>query len=167
MDQFPPQPPQSPPPYGTPAPPPGPDARESVKLPAIFLIITGGIGVLMALLGIVQALAGTNEAAMQQVLADPNLPPFAKQMMGASQSLGVFSNFLVLLTSGLVIYGAIQMMNLRKYGLAMASAIVAMIPCFGPCCCIGLPIGIWALVVLNKPEVKAAFANASTPTVIR
>jgi hypothetical protein len=26
-----------------------------------------------------------------------------------------------------------------------------------PCCFIGLPIGIWALIVLAKPEVKAAF----------
>jgi hypothetical protein len=32
-----------------------------------------------------------------------------------------------------------------------------MIPCISPCCLLGLPIGIWALVVLLKPEVKAAF----------
>ena len=25
------------------------------------------------------------------------------------------------------------------------------------CCLLGVPFGIWALVVLNKPEVKAQF----------
>ncbi len=33
----------------------------------------------------------------------------------------------------------------------------AMIPCVSPCCLLGLPLGIWALIVLVKPEVKAAF----------
>ena len=32
-----------------------------------------------------------------------------------------------------------------------------MVPCISPCCLVGLPIGIWALVVLNKPEVKGSF----------
>ena len=40
-----------------------------------------------------------------------------------------------------------------RYGVA---AIIAMIPCHG-CCILGLPFGIWALVVLSAPEVKAAF----------
>jgi hypothetical protein len=31
------------------------------------------------------------------------------------------------------------------------------VPCISPCCLVGLPIGIWALVVLNKPEVKSSF----------
>jgi hypothetical protein len=39
----------------------------------------------------------------------------------------------------------------------MAASIIAMIPCVSPCCLLGLPIGIWALVVLMKPEVKSAF----------
>jgi hypothetical protein len=32
-----------------------------------------------------------------------------------------------------------------------------MIPCTGPCCIVSLPLGIWALVVLMSPDVKAAF----------
>ena len=35
-------------------------------------------------------------------------------------------------------------------------AAIRMLPC--TCCCIaGLPVGIWALVILLKPEVKSAF----------
>ena len=45
---------------------------------------------------------------------------------------------------------------IEEEGISPAS-ILAMIPCLSPCCLIGLPIGIWALVILMKPEVKAAF----------
>jgi hypothetical protein len=49
------------------------------------------------------------------------------------------------------------MQKLSSYGLSLTTAIVVLIPCFSPCCLLGLPIGIWALVVLNKPEVKSQF----------
>jgi ABC-type proline/glycine betaine transport system permease subunit len=50
------------------------------------------------------------------------------------------------------------MRQLKGRGLAIAGAILAMIPLFTCCCCvIGLPVGIWALVVLMNAEVKAAF----------
>ena len=58
-----------------------------------------------------------------------------------------------------VILGATKMKNLQAYGLALASSILAMIPCISPCCLLGLPIGIWAVVVLSNPEVKQAFRS--------
>lgn len=51
------------------------------------------------------------------------------------------------------------MKQLQKWTLAVTASILAMIPCLGPCCLIGIPIGIWALVVLFKPEVKSAFTS--------
>ena len=62
-----------------------------------------------------------------------------------------------LLLAILVIVGGMKMKNLDNYGLAMTAAILGMIPCISPCCLLGLPFGIWALVVLGRPEVKAAF----------
>ncbi|MFY0524990.1 hypothetical protein ACN28I_18160 [Archangium gephyra] len=59
---------------------------------------------------------------------------------------------------GLIAFGGLQMTKLRMYGLAIAASIVATIPCFSCCCCvIGLPVGIWALVVLSRQEVRNAF----------
>ena len=49
------------------------------------------------------------------------------------------------------------MKKLVNYRLAMVVSILALAPCISPCCLLGLPFGIWALVVLNKPEVKSAF----------
>jgi hypothetical protein len=68
---------------------------------------------------------------------------------------GVINLFFAALNA-FVLLGAIKLMRLQSYGLAMAACIVAMLPC--QCCCLfGLPFGIWALVVLSKPEVKSAF----------
>jgi hypothetical protein len=36
---------------------------------------------------------------------------------------------------------------------------LGLIPCFCPSCFVGIPVGIWSLVVLMKPEVKAAFTK--------
>ena len=56
------------------------------------------------------------------------------------------------------IYSALQMMNARKHGFAVTSAIITILSGFFPIfILIGLPIGIWALIVLQKPEIKSAF----------
>jgi predicted Zn finger-like uncharacterized protein len=59
----------------------------------------------------------------------------------------------------LVIMGAQKMKRLESYGFAMTGSILAMIPCTSPCCLLGLPFGIWAVVVLNSPEVRDAFRS--------
>jgi hypothetical protein len=49
-------------------------------------------------------------------------------------------------------------MQLRSYRLAVAGSILAAVP-LSPGIIVGLPMGIWALVVLTKNEVKAAFGQ--------
>jgi hypothetical protein len=63
----------------------------------------------------------------------------------------------ILVVNAVILAGAIKMRNLRSYGLAKCSAILAVIPCVGPCYLLGIPFGIWALVALAKPGVKDAF----------
>jgi hypothetical protein len=65
--------------------------------------------------------------------------------------------FVGLVTSILVLVGAQKMKNRRSYGWAMAASIIAVCPCIGPCFLLGLPFGIWSLVVLCDESVKAAF----------
>jgi hypothetical protein len=86
--------------------------------------------------------------------AAPPAPPVpASVMMGilvGSATLGILIGVVIFL-------GARKMQSLQSYGLAMTAAILAMLPCVSPCCLVGLPIGIWALVVLSDAEVKGAF----------
>jgi hypothetical protein len=55
-----------------------------------------------------------------------------------------------------LLIGGWRMRQARSYGLSVIAAVLAILPCtFG--WVLGLPIGIWALVVLMDPEVKAGF----------
>ena len=42
-------------------------------------------------------------------------------------------------------------------GLALTGCILACIPCCSPGCVLGIPFGIWGLIVLNQEDVKRAF----------
>jgi hypothetical protein len=139
----------------------GGNAREQVSVPAILLMVLGGLTVAAALLGVVQYLMGSNTAQMEQLLNNPQIPQGMKSFLAASNKLGIFGSLLQIILGGVTFFGGLKMKNLESYGLAMAASIIVIIPLFGSCCCcIGIPIGIWSLIVLNKPEVKSSFAQA-------
>ncbi len=78
----------------------------------------------------------------------------------ASYGVGVIglAMLLNLAFSVTLLIGGWRMRQARSYGLSVIAAIMALLPCtFG--WIVGLPIGIWALVVLMDPEVKAAFES--------
>ncbi len=152
--------------YGPPGTPPmgptGGNVREMVNVPSILLMVVGGLGVLSAIYGLVST---PNMEQIEQAFAtNPQLEQFRGTIETLAGGLGRAFNLVPLLLSGLVIFGGLKMRQLESRGLAMASAIAALIPCFGPgCVCgclpLGIGAGIYALVVLNKPEVKAAFRS--------
>ena len=79
-----------------------------------------------------------------------------------AEQAGFYGFFVVYFAGGLItrliqLIGSIALFRVRGYTLAMAAMICALLPCDVYCCIFCLPIGIWGLIVLNKPEVKAAF----------
>lgn len=65
--------------------------------------------------------------------------------------------FIVSFGIGIVmIVGGLKMMRLQSHGWAMTASILALLPC-SPAGLVGLVVGIWSLVVLSRPRVKAAF----------
>jgi len=132
------------------APPPGSAGAEQVKGPATGLIVVAVLGVVLQTISLIFNLAGAS------ILANARMPneAWAKMFSG---TIGAVSSIIGILVSGIILFGGMKMKKLESYGMAMAASIIAMIPCFSPCCLIGLPIGIWAVVVLSKPEVKSAF----------
>ncbi|MCZ6597206.1 MAG: hypothetical protein O7B99_06195, partial [Planctomycetota bacterium] len=119
------------------------EAQAKINGPAIGLIISGVLGLLGALISLVMHLVGSGTDMYEGMPA----------WIGG---LGIVFDLLGLGLAGFVVYGGLQMRKLQGWGIGMTTAIVAMIPC--QCgCLIGLPIGIWALIVLNKAEVKQAF----------
>lgn len=133
------------------APMPAPNAGDQVNGPAIGLIVTAALGFCVQVLSLVMHLAGTSIMAAQQQMGNEAL---ANMFSG---TLGVVMAIVGMLVSLFILFGALKMRKLENYGLVMTASIIAMIPCISPCCLIGLPIGIWAVVILSKPEVKNAF----------
>lgn len=123
-------------------------AAARVSGPAIALLVTGWLNI---------ALQGC--AVLGNLLQGAAPNPFLRGQPMRPEIL-VGSNVLQIVVAIVVILGASRMQKLENYALSMTAAILAMIPCiFFPCCLLGLPFGIWALVVLNDPWVKSAFRS--------
>jgi hypothetical protein len=74
--------------------------------------------------------------------------------------LAVFAQLAV---GAVIIIGAIRMLRLQSYGWAMTASILALLP-VSPVSLVGLVMGFWSLAVLNRRNVRAAFAeNALGP----
>jgi hypothetical protein len=135
----------------------GGDPKESVKIPAIALLVTGCLYVMGGLGCCGTGIYGWTITASRPMGTSSEYQERYETNVKLGASGYGASGFFGLLASGVIIYGALQMMRLKSYRLAMTSSILAMIPCH-ICCFAGLPIGIWALIVLMKPEVKSAFS---------
>ena len=121
--------------------------------PAICMLVVAGIGFLVNLFGCVYALVGPNPAN------DPNLPPewqaILKDLHGPITSGG--QGFFALL-SLLTVFGSIQMLRKKTWGLGLAACVLSMINIGNCCCLLGLPFGLWAMMALLDSDVKDAFS---------
>ena len=130
--------------------------EQKTNLPGIFLIVVGVLSILLALANLAVGL-------VQGPGSNPLLQQYGGSQAGAESVgyyIGLIGACLAFLTaSGLVIVAGTKLRSLSNYNLAMAGTILAMIPCCTTwgCCLVGTPVGIWALVVLMDPQVKAAF----------
>ena len=126
-------------------------AWGAVKVPAIGLIVAAGIN-LAALFALVAVFLIRVIASLgNQTHASVAIVPFLVLFAGLAADCAIF-------------VGAMSMMRLRNRGLAITAAILALIAVPGNL--IGLPMGIWALVVLSRREVVEAFeaVRAGSPS---
>jgi hypothetical protein len=70
--------------------------------------------------------------------------------------VGSLAGFWVVMM-GAIIWGSVAMLRLRGYRNAMVAAVLAVIPVCSPCFVLGVPFGIWAIIVLMRVEVRAMF----------
>jgi hypothetical protein len=179
------QPPQDPyaarDPYAAPRPAADPQAaRGRVTAPAIFLIICNVLSLLIGLYNVGSAVflyaQGPDAYQKQQLdllesmgkafnLPQEQLDKSKEEILQKDKQaalmqavlqgagMGVVWSLLALLA----LLGGFRMMGLKSYGLAVASAVITVIPCITPCCLLGQIAGIWALIVLMNADVKSAF----------
>jgi hypothetical protein len=130
----------------------GVTASERVFVPATALRIAGIFGMLLQ--AAVIMLNALHMFGIPMGLRGPDALPIA-----FGTSLNIVVGVIGLIISAVVAYGALKMKHLENHGLAMTAAILSVIPCTSPCCFLGFPFGIWAIVVLNDSTVRDAFRS--------
>jgi tRNA A-37 threonylcarbamoyl transferase component Bud32 len=120
--------------------------RQRTRRPGIGLMIAGLIncGVALLLLLTWSILSVTSGA-----------------MSPGAVITGIIGIILAVMGS-LTFVGAQRMMRLQSYGLAVAAGVLQLVP--SPGSLLGLPIGIWALVVLTRRDVHVAFIEVMEKT---
>lgn len=135
------------------------DVKQRLQSPAIGLII---VGTLSAMSGILLILGRITSILNKR---EPEFTNEARRF--GYETANIFFplvSLISIIAAPLIIYGAIQMIKARRYPIAMLAAILALIPFSSICCIPSIPIGIWALIVLRNPEVKAIFESSPRPT---
>jgi hypothetical protein len=136
------------------------EAAARLKAPAIILMVLAAVSIVLNL-----SAPLTKRMQMDAMIkfGANMMPPEALAELEKSRDAGMTAQdwgtmVLFVGLSAVIFAGARSMLKLRGFGLAMAAAILALTPCGVGCCCvISLPIGVWALITLNKPEVKSQF----------
>jgi hypothetical protein len=132
-------------------------ARGKILPPAIALIVVGGIGLVASLFNVITALSGA------PLPVDPNAPELVKQMQqGAVGPVAIVMQSAFILVNVVIIFGGAQMARMQMRPLGITASVLAMLNIGSCCCIIGLPVGIWSLVILLMADVAAAFNAQST-----
>lgn len=123
-----------------------PAAAGKLKGPAICLIVVAIRWILFGLFIIIANLSMEQEPF-----------EFGGQVVEPNPVMAMIFWLVVVICNGVIIFGSVQMLRMSADPLAMAASIMSLVPCLSPCCLLGIPFGIWALVVLMNSDVKASF----------
>jgi hypothetical protein len=124
----------------------GQTSRGVIMAPAIAMIVISGLTLfLLAILGLIQIVlfaAATAKWGLPELDART-----AGQIGGFVIALGI---------QAVILSGALKMLKCQAYGQALTAAILCILPCTAAF--LGIPIGIWAVIVLCLPRVRAQFS---------
>ncbi len=113
---------------------------DDTKLPGLLLAIVGGLtifaGLGLIVLGIISIIPIVSAEAWAALAT-----PIVYAVMGFGNIIG----------GAISILGGLKARNMESKNLAMAGAVMACLPFCSACCMpLGLGVGIWNLVVINK-----------------
>ena len=132
---------------------PGPHKPGAVVMaPAITLIALASLGLVGAIFGaVVSATAEPDQISysappLVELIQANRTGPVAASIQAGFAALNV-----------VILFGAIQMLRFKMWGVAFTISILSMLNVGNCYCVLGLPVGIWSIVVLTHPDVKNAF----------
>ncbi|MCU0880274.1 MAG: hypothetical protein MUF06_21080 [Pirellulaceae bacterium] len=129
-------------------------APAKLMIPAIGLIVISTLTILgMLFQSVMLVLNATQMPAFQRAQGPEAQGAIAGYLIGS-----VVGIILGLIVNGVVIAGAVKMIRLQSWDTAKSAATLAIVPCCS-LLCLNMPLGIWALIVLNQPDVKRLFRD--------
>jgi hypothetical protein len=135
------------------------DPSRRVAAPAIMLVIVGCLGLVAnCLLGVgLNALrqdrgpvvrpAGMDDETFKAYERGRATAPLLDCCLISLPTLAVYP---------LIIVAGVRMRQLRSRWLAITGAVLAMLPC-SAVMLLGIPVGVWSLIVMADPTVREAF----------
>ena len=123
-------------------------AKQSVRVPAYGLIVLSIVAVLIDL------------AILQHAWFDDwdKINAYSQPGTGLIVNIaGIAANTILLFVHLFIIFGSIQMLRLNAFSTARLAAVVSVIPFCSPIVVIGIPFGVWALIIMSDSLVRDAF----------
>jgi hypothetical protein len=124
---------------GTPAP------SNRLFIPALILLVVATLSALYTAMSMMMMLSPEG--------------PFSGDDGAFLRSTIVITYSTSILCSIVCAAGAIAMIRYRPKWLAWTGAVVALVPLFGPCLGLSIPLGIWAILALRSSDVNARFPH--------
>ena len=130
------------------------DVRRKLQLPATGLIIVGALNAMSGVLLILGRIASLVNGPQREITNEARRLGYLTAIIFIP-----LVSLISILAAPVIIYGGIQMLKARRYSIALLAATLALVPLSSICCIPGIPIGIWALIVLRDPEVRACLES--------
>jgi hypothetical protein len=122
-----------------------------------LLILISLVGILLNSYQVIHAFQPKRPIAMAQFNDNPVLQYLEKIQEEGKTPTAAAIGAIFAIGNIVVFAAAIQMLRLKAWGFAVGGSIFSMVNLANCCCVVGLPVGLWALLVLSNTEVRRAF----------
>jgi hypothetical protein len=147
------------------------NAIRAVQMPGTLLLWYGVASLFLAVASLIIYLVSPDtiyrpiydwqlEQQREQLKEDPahakRLDPY-REWVRQPALVGTIGSIVSVVCSFLIAIGGVKMRHLSGFGWSVTASILSILPFSNSCCCVGLPIGVGALVVLFGSDVRLAF----------
>jgi len=138
-------------------------ARARLRVPATILCIATAMALAYDIVQIVQFRIEGVQGYAKQVEAQQEM---MRQFLPAQQGFPTETMYVLTLVMLCVmsvmnlatLFASVQMFRMRGYGLAVTGSLLGILNLLNcPCCLVGFPASLWALILLFQPDVRNAF----------